>query len=69
MNDYGNTLSFCKYLCNESSDLYEILNLSSYDSNELPKKFREDLCTHMHAHETGTGVFTPHTCVCMHGSS
>ena len=24
INDYGKTLSFCKYLCNESSDLYEI---------------------------------------------
>ena len=37
---------FCKYLCNKSSDLYEISNLNSKDSNELPKKNRKDLCTH-----------------------
>ena len=30
---------FCKYLCNESLDLYNIWNLYSYDSSELPQKF------------------------------
>ena len=39
INDYRKALSFCKYLHNESWDLYEILNLSSYDKNELPKEF------------------------------
>ena len=39
MNDYKKTLSFCKYLRKESSDFYEILNLSSYDSNELTNQF------------------------------
>ena len=46
--ELGNTLKidyslksvlFCKYLCNESFDLYEILNLSSYVSNDLPETF------------------------------
>ena len=30
---------FCEYLCNESLDLYEILNLSSYVSNDLLQTF------------------------------
>ena len=29
----------CKYLRNVYSDLYEIWNLGSYDSNEVPYKF------------------------------
>ena len=32
------SLLFCEYLCNERSDLYEILNLSFYVSNKLPHK-------------------------------
>ena len=36
ISNFGKTLTFCKYLCNESSDLYEISNLSLYDSNALP---------------------------------
>ena len=34
INDYRKTLSFSKYLCDKSSNLYEILNLSSNDSDE-----------------------------------
>ena len=39
---------FCKYLHNNSSDLYQILNLSSYVSNKLPHlrlslKYHKDL--------------------------
>ena len=30
---------FCKYLCNKSSDLYEIFNFSLQDSNWPPKNF------------------------------
>ena len=47
INDYGKTLSFCKYLRDKSSDLYEILNLSSYDSNKLPTNI---LRRFVHAH-------------------
>ena len=38
---------FCKYLHNESLDLYEILNLSSYVSNEVQQNFWWGF---MHAH-------------------
>ena len=30
---------FCKYLRNESSDLYEILDFYLYDSQDLPNEF------------------------------
>ena len=39
INDFKKSALFCKYLPNESSDLYEILNLSSYISNAHLQNF------------------------------
>ena len=54
-NDYGKTFSFCKYFRNEGFDLHEIVNLSSYDSNELPQNI---LALSMHTH-----THTRHNCI------
>ena len=35
---FRKSILFCKYLCNESSYLFEIWNLTSQDSNWLPHK-------------------------------
>ena len=39
VDDFQKSVLICKYLRNKSSDLYEILNLSFYVSNELLQKF------------------------------
>ena len=39
IDDFQKSVLICKYLCNKSSDLYEILNLSFCVSNELLQKF------------------------------
>ena len=33
------TVPFCEYLYNENTELYEILNLSSNDTKEMPEEF------------------------------
>ena len=55
ISNFGKTLTFCKYLCNESSDLYEISNLSSYEHNELTKKII-NICARTHLHASFTCV-------------
>ena len=38
-------LQKAEYFPNESSNLNEILDLSSKDNNQLPKKFHNNLCS------------------------
>ena len=54
---------FCKYLCNEKSNLYQTFNLSSQDRSWPPKK---DLCTNTGTcDQTCVGAFTTlHTYSC-----
>ena len=42
------SILFCKYLRNGSSDLYEILNLSSIRSNQPINNFQKYPCTNAH---------------------
>ena len=71
--DYRKSVLFCQYLWNQSSDLYEILNLSSWP----PQKNRKDAWTHTRAPIKNTHtnillhlrIFTTGTGVCVHTSS
>ena len=55
---------YCKYLCNESSDLYEIKNLSSCDSMNFHKNVSED--PYMHTRVPGkNGRTCDEMCACV----
>ena len=67
---------FCKYLANESSDLFEILYGGQLLLVTLSFKFRKDLCTNACArvvnartrNKTCARAFTTRMCATMHGS-
>ena len=71
--DLEKSVLFCKYLCNERSDLYETWNLSSKGIvMDNQNKFCQDLCTlgthtgqkHIYVHEQRCMfVFMP--CACL----
>ena len=76
INVFRKTILFCKYLHNRSSDLYEIWNLSSLDSNAPILRFSwrflnrdaHERCKHAHAFLSHMRTFSPLVRVSVHGS-